>query len=119
MAYGVHEPKNEDETTTTRAFSNSEVVPLAVLLEAIPDVAAEAKEMPAGMIVVDCANPVAHDFTGLSLSGTVCSSQRSRKEAREVELVMTTFPVSKSSFISRRALVASVFVAFLVFFTMR
>ncbi|WP_425290003.1 NAD(P)-binding domain-containing protein, partial [Shewanella algae] len=65
VTYGAKEPKGESETSVRDVFSECEVVLLAVPFDAIPDVVNSANPRP-GLIVVDCANPVSHDFTGLS-----------------------------------------------------
>lgn len=70
VTYGVREPNSADQASVSSVFQSNEVILLAVPFEAIPDVIASAGNIRHGLIVVDCANPVSKDFSGLSLSRT-------------------------------------------------
>jgi predicted dinucleotide-binding enzyme len=81
VTYGVKEPSGTGESSISDTFAKSEVVLLAVPYEAVPSVLNNA-EVAEGLILVDCANPVAPDFSGLSTVGTSSAEQTAKLAPR-------------------------------------
>lgn len=87
IMYGVKEPTGAaDLKSVGDAAAFGQVIVIAVPWQAVPQVLADSRAF-ADKILIDCTNPIAHDFSGLSTAPNTSAGQEIAKLVPEAQVV--------------------------------
>lgn len=87
VIYGVKDPAGDPGLkSVAEAAAFGDVIVLAVPWQAVPEVLAD-KEAFVGKVVIDCSNPIAPDFSGLSTAANTSAGEEVAKLIPNAQVV--------------------------------